>query len=130
MNTADMSLGRVDYALRRRFVFHEITPHFGDFLSFLKKNGCPLEIIKHVQKHITELNSRISDPNDLDLGKGCEIGHSYFCSKPQDGNWDQWLDDIIEFEIAPLLDEYLFDKADKSSKFSRDYDPFHPKARI
>lgn len=49
------------------------------------------------------------------LGPGFRIGHSYFCSS-RNGNesGESWYERIIEFEIAPLLREYWFDRPEKA----------------
>ena len=58
---------------------------------------------------MTAMNDSIADPEG-DLGPGFEIGHSYFCDAPDDGDWNRWLEDIIELELIPLLREYWYDK--------------------
>jgi 5-methylcytosine-specific restriction protein B len=108
MNTADRSLALVDYALRRRFAFIEITPSFEDeFVTYLEDKRVSLPIITRIINRVTSLNSVIQ--NDRNLGKGFLIGHSYFCHPPSDGDFDKWYNDIVEFELAPILREYWFD---------------------
>ena len=110
MNTADRSLGRVDYALRRRFHFHSIPPCFdASMKEHLVNLGCPVGLASHVTREMTAMNDSIADPEG-DLGPGFEIGHSYFCDAPDDGDWNRWLEDIIELELIPLLREYWYDK--------------------
>ncbi len=118
MNTADRSLAMVDYALRRRFVFHSLAPAFSSkkFSAFLTKQGVPKKITKHIKQCLIALNKDIVADVQA-LGKGFEIGHSYFC--PQDGqeNLDEaWFREIINFEIKPLLDEYYFDSPETVNK--------------
>lgn len=110
MNTADRSLGRVDYALRRRFHFHSIPPCFdASMRDHLIDLGCPAGLASHVTLEMTAMNNSIADPEG-DLGPGFEIGHSYFCDAPEDGDWNRWLADIIDLELIPLLREYWYDK--------------------
>ena len=40
------------------------------------------------------------------------IGHSYFTNLKQE-NINEKLDNIIEYEIIPLLEEYWFDEEEK-----------------
>lgn len=121
MNTADRSLGRVDYALRRRFHFHSIPPCFdASMRDHLIDLGCPAGLASHVTREMTAMNDSIADPEG-DLGPGFEIGHSYFCDAPEDEDWNRWLADIIELELIPLLREYWYDKpAGDTEKFVDD----------
>ena len=106
MNTADRSLAMIDYALRRRFSFFEMEPGFeSDGFSAYQKslnNDTLNELIKRVQ----DLNKTIA--NDKTLGKGFRIGHSYFCGCTD--CTDEWLHDIVDFDIIPMLSEYWFDE--------------------
>ena len=111
MNTADRSLAMVDYALRRRFRFINVEPAFNSekFISHLKKNNIDEHIIEKVINRMNRLNSKIKD-DTRDLGKGYEIGHSYFCTKPLlEENSEDWYKRIVYLEIKPLLYEYWFD---------------------
>lgn len=112
MNTADRSLAMVDYALRRRFRFINIEPAFNSekFVSHLKKNNIDEDIVEKIIARMNRLNSKIKD-DTRDLGKGYEIGHSYFCTKslPEE-NSEEWYKRIVYLEIKPLLYEYWFDK--------------------
>lgn len=113
MNTADRSLALVDYALRRRFAFINITPQFGQkFKNSLIDNGVDEGIVARIQYKLTALNDEISkDPN---LGEGFLVGHSYFCNIPDGVGDEEWYLQIIRNEIVPLLEEYWFDKDDKA----------------
>lgn len=106
MNTADRSLAMLDYALRRRFAFFEISPAF-DTEGFRRycqgKNNDKLNKLIDVVK---ELNKAIE--NDSSLGKGFRIGHSYFCTEYEID--DMRLNSIVSYEIIPLLEEYWFDE--------------------
>ncbi|HEV8512935.1 MAG TPA: AAA family ATPase, partial [Cyclobacteriaceae bacterium] len=114
MNTADRSLAIVDYALRRRFAFIEITPSLSElFVKYLKGKGVSPAIINRIIDRIRYLNSIIE--GDRNLGRGFLIGHSYFCNIPSDGDFEKWYNDIIEFEIAPILREYWFDDLPKAN---------------
>lgn len=107
MNTADRSLTIVDYALRRRFAFIKMKPNFGDqFESFLRKKGLPIEIIETVRSKMNTLNGIVLE--DDSLGEGFEIGHSYFCSF-KSGDHKKWYNNVIKYEILPLIEEYWFD---------------------
>lgn len=54
---------------------------------------------------VGELNAAITA--ERDLGAGFCIGHSFFC--PSDGCTpdEAWYREVVEAEVAPLLEEYL-----------------------
>jgi MoxR-like ATPase len=114
MNTADRSLTIVDYALRRRFAFIKMNPNFGEeFISFLVSKGVTKEIIQAIVDKMRMLNEIIL--NDDSLGEGFEIGHSYFCSY-KSGDQKKWFENVIKYEIIPLIDEYWFDDRELASQ--------------
>ena len=113
MNTADRSLAMIDYALRRRFSFFEMEPGF-DTDGFIKyQNGLASETFDELIMKIKDLNTEIS--NDKSLGKGFCIGHSYFCNKNICS--DEWLQEVVDYDIIPMLSEYWFDDSDKLKKW-------------
>lgn len=118
MNTADRSLALVDYALRRRFSFINLTPAFQteSFQTFLLNKGLSQGFIEKLIQTMTEINQVIVQ-DTVHLGKGYEIGHSYFCPTETVVDDEQkWYERIIRLEIAPLLHEYWFDQEDKVSE--------------
>lgn len=111
MNTADRSLAMVDYALRRRFAFADLTPGFDtdEFREFLRDKGAETDFIEELISRIGEVNEKITN-DTTNLGKGYCIGHSFFCGIPDGVSPDWvWFRQVIESEIAPLLREYYFD---------------------
>ncbi len=111
MNTADRSLAMVDYALRRRFRFIYMEPAFNSekFKKHLNNNNIEEGIIDKIVTGFNRLNTKIKD-DSKDLGKGYEIGHSYFCTERlPDESSEDWYKRIIYLEIKPLLHEYWFD---------------------
>ena len=117
MNTADRSLAIIDYALRRRFSFYELEPAFESegFENHLMKRGADEDLVRQIQLKIGNLNHQImGDPN---LGKGFRIGHSYFTDFSSEENW---YEEIIQYEIAPLIREYWFDEEEKAEQFIRE----------
>lgn len=108
MNTADRSLAMVDYALRRRFAFITLYPEFGDvFTKFLTEKGISKTSVDFICNAISKVNQEIV--NDLNLGAGFQIGHSYFCSVNKEIDERNWMNEIVTFEIKPLLEEIWFD---------------------
>jgi len=62
---------------------------------------------------IKELNQEIA--KDKSLGKGFCIGHSYFCNT--DECTDEWMQDVVDFDVLPMLAEYWFDDTDKLQRW-------------
>lgn len=112
MNTADRSLALLDYALRRRFAFFEMQPGFDTegFIHYRTELNNPK--FDKLIRSVKALNAVISD--DVSLGEGFRIGHSYFCNVKRDIN----LYNIVEYEIIPLLKEYWFDEPAKVKEWS------------
>lgn len=109
MNTADRSLAMIDYALRRRFSFFDMEPSF-DSQGFVDyQNAFQNDTFNSLIKCIKNLNRDIAQDNSL--GKGFCIGHSYFCNA--ETCTVEWLKDIVDFDILPMLSEYWFDENSK-----------------
>lgn len=107
MNTADRGLVMLDYALRRRFNFYTMLPAFKSEGFMKRMNDTHNQRFNRLIRRIVELNSVIS--RDELLGPGFMIGHSYFCAQ---NITNKTLDEIVNYEIIPLLDEYWYDDSD------------------
>jgi 5-methylcytosine-specific restriction protein B len=113
MNTADRSLAMIDYALRRRFSFFEMHPGF-------KSDGFKKYQASLANPHFDSLIETIEELNkaivkDESLGTGFELGHSYFCGQKSVN--DAWLQQVINYDILPLLREYWFDNRSEVKKW-------------
>lgn len=117
MNTADRSLAMIDYALRRRFSFFEMEPGFNSEGFTKYQNGFANETFIALIDQIKVLNKEITD--DKSLGRGFQIGHSYFCGREEVGYSDEWMRSVVEFDILPMLGEYWFDEPDKLSRWEK-----------
>jgi len=100
MNTADRSVGHIDYAIRRRFAFKSV-PADKNAITYTKSK----ELFDKVEKIFDEDLSSDFDKNDI------MIGHSYFILDKNLANdaIDQQLKSRLIFEIQPLLREYVKD---------------------
>ncbi len=108
MNTADRSLAIVDYALRRRFAFVTLQPDYDiNFRSFLLSKGLSTSMVEHICSSVKKVNDKIKE--DINLGEGFQIGHSYFCTYKANEDENKWWSDILNFELKPLLEEIWFD---------------------
>ncbi len=120
MNTADRSLAMIDYALRRRFSFYTMQPAFENadqngFGVYTKDIKC--DLYHTIIAKIKELNDNIRKDNTL--GKGFEIGHSYFAPEDKSVINDEWVRGVVEYEIIPLIEEYWFDDDKKREDWSK-----------
>jgi len=116
MNTADRSLTNLDFALRRRFSFIYIEPAFEEesltkFANFLEIHGVSSKTVNRLIRNVKQVNEVIK--NDYHLGKGFEIGHAYFTNLSNLTDEQEWYQNIIEFELVPLIEEYYFDDETK-----------------
>ncbi|MDR6734913.1 AAA family ATPase [Sphingobacterium sp. 2149] len=97
MNTADRSVGHIDYAIRRRFAFVDIIPK-----DLSEEEGIIFD---------TELFNGVSKLFDKYLSpefekKDVQLGHSYFIDKSEEGGS---MLIRLEYEIKPILLEYVKD---------------------
>ncbi len=92
MNTADRSIARMDYALRRRFSFIRLRPDYTILRQHIERDGLPEGLPETLQ----EINRLIHDPN-------YELGIAYFLRGPQ---LLVELQQIWEGEIEPYLEEF------------------------
>jgi 5-methylcytosine-specific restriction protein B len=111
MNIADRSLALVDLALRRRFAFVNLEPRLdGTWRDWVIKE-CNIDptLAADIEHRIVELNRKIDA--DARLGKQFRIGHSYVTPpyRLESGDTQKWFRQVVETEIAPLLEEYWFD---------------------
>lgn len=119
MNTADRSIGGIDYALRRRFSFVRVRPHcisFGENKS-QDKNETDFRFAKDLFIDVSELfvekipadPSTPIKPNEKFLSEAYYPedvwpGHSYFITSEKCDIKYRWY-----YEIRPLLEEYIRD---------------------
>lgn len=112
MNTADRSLGTIDYAIRRRFAFVTMKPYELNeehFHADLFRKVSELFIANYDEYADSDFDDRIKLVSAETL---CEeyrpedvwIGHSYFIMED-----DNEVKNRLEFEIIPLLEEYVRD---------------------
>lgn len=97
MNTSDRSLAGLDIALRRRFVFREMSPR-PELLDDVQVAGLNIGQLLRV------MNQRIEVLLDRDH---C-LGHAYFMPLKTDNSLAR-LELIFRNQIVPLLQEYFFE---------------------
>jgi 5-methylcytosine-specific restriction protein B len=105
MNTADRSVGHIDYAIRRRFAFVNVLPEKLDEDDKIYFNANGYEAVEKL--FVKNFISSEFEINDV------QIGHSYFIAKKDDAKNETERDAIfkmkMEYEIKPILREYLKD---------------------
>lgn len=115
MNTADRSIGYIDYALRRRFAFITIKADklaIEKYYNDNKNSDCKdkaINLFDKIEKLIKENINEEFEADDI------MIGHSYFMAQ----NFEE-LQNKLEYEIKPLLLEYFKDGILKSNKYLKD----------
>ena len=118
MNVADRSLALVDMAFRRRFAFINLEPNLNKTWKDYVVNKLHMDssVANYIQSEIVNLNSQIA--SDSRLGKDFQVGHSFFTPneslKTKDSK--KWFREVVESEIAPLLQEYWFDSLEEADK--------------
>jgi 5-methylcytosine-specific restriction endonuclease McrBC GTP-binding regulatory subunit McrB len=93
MNTADRSVGHIDYAIRRRFAFVDI-PADESVISLDKAKKLFSDVKAIFKEHLT---------SDFELND-IELGHSYYLAQD-----DAELALKLKYEIKPILREYVKD---------------------
>ena len=115
MNTADRSLGSLDYAIRRRFAFIAEKP-FGlevdgfDEDFFEKVSSLFVKNFDEYKESSWDLTMKLEPADTLSEEYKPEdvwIGHSYFLMQDEEGNDNTT--DRLQYEIIPLLEEYVRD---------------------
>lgn len=97
MNTADRSVGHIDYAIRRRFAFMDVLPKDlsdDESIVFATKLYKATEAI--FDQYLTSEFKK----------KDIQLGHSYFIDKSEEGGS---MAIRLQYEIQPILLEYIND---------------------
>ncbi|RYX99906.1 hypothetical protein EON78_02380, partial [bacterium] len=134
MNTADRSVGHIDYAIRRRFAFVDILPEYLDTTDGLVFHGNLFKAVSEmfVKEYNPEIkySSENTVSNDTYLSNEFEakdvwLGHSYFIQlikKDEKGNQlliPENMELRLEYEIKPILMEYVKDGVLKPSSVEK-----------
>ena len=100
MNTADRSVGYIDYAIRRRFAFITLKSDRSVVENFnMSTKSLALKCFDKVNEWMKPENV-IGDIDAADL----MVGHSYFLAKSEEE-----LKVKMQYEVIPLLREYISD---------------------
>lgn len=105
MNTADRSVGHIDYAIRRRFAFVDVLPKdLSEDETIVFDSGLfkSINVLFTTDNYITRSSYLSTDFEPKDVA----LGHSYFIDKTNEGGsmLTRW-----QYEIKPILLEYIKD---------------------
>lgn len=106
MNTTDRSTGTLDYALRRRFAFVTLKSDVSVIANYYDESG-NAELKNIAVSLFNDIRNFIEDPKHLCGDMGIDdlmVGHSYFMAQTKEE-----LSNRIEFEVIPLISEYIND---------------------
>ena len=80
MNDIDRSVESMDFALRRRFAWLEVTAEQSECIldDWAEKENVDSDIIEKLKKAMEALNKRIREDKNLKLGPEYELGGAYF----------------------------------------------------
>ena len=117
MNTADRSVGQIDYAIRRRFAFVDVLPKVlseTDLNAERKEKDPQLYFNEDVFLKVKELfldedNNNSEHLSEEFKAKDVQLGHSYFIYAEDNFKYN------LDYEIKPILKEYVTDGILKSS---------------
>jgi len=113
MNTADKSIGGIDYAIRRRFLFFSLLPDRKVILEY--KMGSPGDVdAEKTQQEINEKSAMLFDRiaelfnadnlNSEYYKDDVQIGHTYFLVSSEDQLYLRF-----RYQMLPILREYYKD---------------------
>jgi DNA polymerase III delta prime subunit len=110
MNTADRSIRSIDLALRRRFYVYDCPPSG----AILKKYWLNGQLgISNLVEGFDALNAALTEAID----RHHTVGHTFFM--PEDRRLDhQGLRRIWVHQVAPLIEEYFFDRPELVDEFT------------
>ena len=107
MNTADKSIGGIDYAIRRRFLFFEQLPDEKVIKGYKADNGTAQTELNDKACKLFAQVKRIFEEDYLSPEYRCEdvqIGHTYFLVDSEEKLMRRF-----EYQIIPILKEYYKD---------------------
>lgn len=122
MNTADKSIGGIDYAIRRRFLFFEQLPDVKVIRDYKVENGDAQAELNAQASMLYENVERIFEEDYLSpeyRKEDVQIGHTYFLVDSKDKLMKRF-----EYQIIPILKEYYkdgiisFDVSDATDGFN------------
>lgn len=112
MNTADKSIGTIDYAIRRRFLFFKLLPDINAIIKSIKKNDEDANPIDCIEVRLFYAIVKLFDEciNNIDYDKDdVQLGHTYFLRHSGDITPEDQMKYKFIYQILPILYEYKKD---------------------
>ena len=122
MNTAAKSIGGIDYAIRRRFLFFEQLPDVKVIKTYKSEKGTTQEELNEQASKLFEYVEKVFEEDYLSpeyRKEDVQIGHTYFLVDSKDKLMKRF-----EYQIIPILKEYYkdgiisFDVSDATDGFN------------
>jgi hypothetical protein len=107
MNTADKSIGGIDYAIRRRFLFFEQLPDANVIKNYRASDGAEQVALNEKAGKLFEQVSKVFEGDYLSpeyRREDVQIGHTYFLVDSEEKLLRRF-----EYQIIPILKEYYKD---------------------
>lgn len=105
MNTADRSVGNIDYAIRRRFAFVDVLPEIIEDNEKIFFNAVDFA-------RVSQLFNDTNVSREFKI-KDVQLGHSYFIANTKDAETEDDKNKIfrmkMNYEVIPILLEYVKD---------------------
>lgn len=118
MNTADRSVGHIDYAIRRRFAFVDVLPVMEPVHPEIKETFIKISnlFVKNFEGLVNPGTIENADTLSSDFrAEDVWLGHSYFICKNEEGidiekaDAEPILKMKMKYEVIPILKEYIKD---------------------
>lgn len=113
MNTADKSIGIIDYAIRRRFLFFKLLPNVNTIVNSINKKSPEADIKCCIEIQLFYVINVLFENclNTFDYEKeDVQLGHTYFLRKSSDTKEiaDQAMYRFL-YQVVPIIFEYKKD---------------------
>lgn len=122
MNDIDRSVESMDLAMRRRFTFKEITAVDSAEAMLSKDNSAISDLddstIEELENRMENLNNAIIS-DEIGLSSAYQIGAAYFLKYAMYKDEISPFDCLWEYNLEPLLQEYLRGQGDISNKMDK-----------
>ena len=116
MNDIDRSVESMDFALRRRFAWHEVTATQSKRIldDWAEGKNVNPTIVGKLKKAMEALNKTIREDNELKLGAEYELGGAYFTNFGGASDAKEAYEKLWNNHLKIVLNEYLRGEKDKN----------------